>query len=180
MFESHRLGLKIVPTTDQLCDISVRVMPFAIANRPQNTQGLFSIHTTVLGKCSYLSGEGLSSSWWFISFHLEVSESSGLCYHLYLIVGASKFAQWLKKKKKKKSAWQCRRHRRCGFNPWVRKIPRGGNGSPLQYSCLDNSKDWGAWQATVHGVTESDTTEHIHTHLAVEKGKSKYIGQAYF
>ena len=30
-----------------------------------------------------------------------------------------------------------------------------GNGNPLQYSCLENSVDRGAWQATVHGVTES-------------------------
>ena len=30
-----------------------------------------------------------------------------------------------------------------------------GNGNPLQYSCLGNSMDRGAWQATVHGVTKS-------------------------
>ena len=34
-----------------------------------------------------------------------------------------------------------------------------GNGYPLQYSCLENSIDSGAWQATFHGVTELDTTE---------------------
>ena len=34
------------------------------------------------------------------------------------------------------------------------------NGNPLQYSCLGNSMDRGSWQATVHGVTELDTTEH--------------------
>ena len=33
-----------------------------------------------------------------------------------------------------------------------------GNGSPLQYSCLENSMDTGAWWVTVHGVAESDTT----------------------
>ena len=34
----------------------------------------------------------------------------------------------------------------------------GGNGNPLQYSCLGNPMDRGAWQAPVHGVTEQDTT----------------------
>ena len=32
-----------------------------------------------------------------------------------------------------------------------------GNGNPLQYSCLENSTDKGAWQATVHGVAKSWT-----------------------
>ena len=32
-----------------------------------------------------------------------------------------------------------------------------GNGDPLQYSCLENLIDRGAWQATVHGVTKSQT-----------------------
>ena len=34
----------------------------------------------------------------------------------------------------KESACQCQRHRRCGFDPWVREIPGVGNGNPLQYS----------------------------------------------
>ena len=33
-----------------------------------------------------------------------------------------------------------------------------GNGDPLQYSCLANPMDRGAWEAAVHGVTELDTT----------------------
>ena len=42
------------------------------------------------------------------------------------------------------------------FNPWIGKIP---NGNPLQYSCLGNLMDRGAWGATVHGFPkESDTT----------------------
>ena len=32
-----------------------------------------------------------------------------------------------------------------------------GHGNPLQYFCLENSEDTGAWQATVHGVTKSQT-----------------------
>ena len=39
------------------------------------------------------------------------------------------------------------------------RSPRVGNGNPLQHSCLENPKDRGSWQATVHGVAESDTTE---------------------
>ena len=43
----------------------------------------------------------------------------------------------------------------------VGRSPGEGNSNPLQYSCLENPKDRGAWQATVHGVTESDTTEQV-------------------
>ena len=50
------------------------------------------------------------------------------------------------------SACHCSRH---GFNPWVRKIPWKSN--PLQYSCLENSMNRGAWWATVHGVTKNWT-----------------------
>ena len=39
-----------------------------------------------------------------------------------------------------------------------------GDGTPLQYSCLENPMDRGAWQATAHGVTESVTTERLSTH----------------
>ena len=37
------------------------------------------------------------------------------------------------------------------------KSPGGGNGNPLQYSCLENSMDGGTWQATVHGVAKNWT-----------------------
>ena len=43
--------------------------------------------------------------------------------------------------------------------PGSRISPGEGNGNPLQYSCLENSRDRRAWRATVQGVTELDTTE---------------------
>ena len=41
--------------------------------------------------------------------------------------------------------------------PGLGKSPGGGHGNPLQYSCLGNPMDRGAWQATVHRVTKSQT-----------------------
>ena len=44
-----------------------------------------------------------------------------------------------------------------GLIPGLGKSPGGGHGNPLQYSCLENSMDRGAWRATVHGVAKSWT-----------------------
>ena len=44
-----------------------------------------------------------------------------------------------------------------GSIPGPGRSPRDGNGYPLQYSCLENSMDRGAWWATVHGVSKSQT-----------------------
>ena len=42
-------------------------------------------------------------------------------------------------------------------DPWMGKIPGEGNGKPLQYSCLGNPMVRGAWRATIHEVSESQT-----------------------
>ena len=47
--------------------------------------------------------------------------------------------------------------RDTGSIPGSGRSPRVGNGNPLQYSCLENSMDRGAWRATIHGVTKSQT-----------------------
>ena len=50
--------------------------------------------------------------------------------------------------------------RDTGSIPVLGRSPRGGHGNPLQYSCLENSMNRGAWQFTVHtGRKESDMTE---------------------
>ena len=47
--------------------------------------------------------------------------------------------------------------RDAGLSPGSGRFPGGGHGNPLQYSSLENSMDRGAWQATVHRVTKSQT-----------------------
>ena len=44
-----------------------------------------------------------------------------------------------------------------GSVPGLGRSPRGGHGTPLQYSCLESPMDRGAWRAAVHGVTKSQT-----------------------
>ena len=56
--------------------------------------------------------------------------------------------------------------------PGLGRFPGGGNGNPLQYSCLGNPMDSGAWWATVHGVAESwtrlSTAQHsVHMSISI-------------
>ena len=70
-------------------------------------------------------------------------------FHLFFLING--LLWWLRSKE---PTCQSRIH---GFNPWVGKSLGEGNGTPLQYSCLGNPMDRGAWWATVHVVTEMQT-----------------------
>ena len=55
--------------------------------------------------------------------------------------------------------------RDVGLIPASERSPGGGHGNPLQNSCLENSVDGGAWWATVHRVSQSQTRlKRLHTH----------------
>ena len=59
--------------------------------------------------------------------------------------------------------------------PGLGRSPRGGYGNPLQYSCLENPMDGGAWRATVHGVKKSDMTEWLSTITHVNMASVLFI-----
>ena len=63
-----------------------------------------------------------------------------------------------------------------GSIPGSGKSPEGGNGNLLQYSCLENLMDRGAWQATVHRVAKSWTRLSVHTLNATPTGRLKLLG----
>ena len=50
------------------------------------------------------------------------------------------------------------------LKPGSGRSPGVGNGNSLQYFCLENSMDRRAWQATIHGVTKSQTQQSTHTY----------------
>ena len=66
--------------------------------------------------------------------------------------------RWLTGKKKKSDSNAGDARDEASVPGWKRS-PGGGHGNPLHYSCLENPVDRGAWWATVHRVTELDTTE---------------------
>ena len=63
--------------------------------------------------------------------------------------------------------------RDSGSIPGSGRSPRKGNDNPLQYSDLESSMDSRAWQATVHGVTESQTQLRYCAHTTVRMQKKK-------
>ena len=61
-----------------------------------------------------------------------------------------------------------RDERVAGSDPGSRRSPEGGHDNPLQYSCLENPMDRGAWQATVHRVAQSLTEATWHACVPAE------------
>ena len=58
--------------------------------------------------------------------------------------------------------------RDTGSTPGLGRTPGGGYGNPLQYSCLENSMDSGAWWATVHRAAKSQTQmKQLSTHAHI-------------
>ena len=68
----------------------------------------------------------------------------------------------------KEPTYQHRRHKGWGLDPWVEKIPKGGQGNPLQHSWLENPMYRETWKATAHRVGKSQTQlkqQSKHTHI---------------
>ena len=67
----------------------------------------------------------------------------------------------------------------AGSTPGLGRSPGGGYGNPLQYSCLEDPMDRGAWQATVHRVTKSQTRLKwlgMHTCMSFSRMHRKHSG----
>ena len=91
-----------------------------------------------------------------MSIHSVRLETQGACF-LNLRI---RFPRWLCDKE---YACSARDTGDSNFVPGLERSLGVGNGSPLQYSCLENPMDRGAWCATVHGVTKSWTQLNMHT-----------------
>ena len=73
-------------------------------------------------------------------------------------------------------ARQCRRRRRCGFDPWVRKIPWRRKRQPTPVFLLGNPMDRCAWRVPVHGVAKSQTWLSNWAHMQSHRREGLGIG----
>ena len=89
--------------------------------------------------------------WWFLSLWIVNSKSAT----------HSGLPRWLSGKE---HACQCRRHRRHGFNPWIRKIPWRRKWQPTPAFLPGKAHGQEAWRVTVQGVSKSQTWLSTHTH----------------
>ena len=105
--------------------------------------------------------------WWRSFFYpsfLLLSSVGNLvlinCYWWHMSLSHIGFRKWLSGKE---SACNAGDARDAGSIPESERSPGEGKGKPLQYSCLENSMDRGAWRATVHEFTKSGTWLSMHT-----------------
>ena len=75
----------------------------------------------------------------------------------------------------KEEACRYRRCERCGFNPWVRKIPWGRKWLPTPVFLPGNPVNRGGWWATVRGAAESDSTDRLRVRW--ERGRGRHRNQ---
>ena len=83
---------------------------------------------------------------WLLKLFLPLNNGAGICPKAF--PGGSVVKNHLAMEELKENV---------GSTPQLGRSTEKGNGNPLQYSCLENPMDRGAWQATVHGVTKSWT-----------------------
>ena len=81
-----------------------------------------------------------------------------LCFHFHLVQNILNFLMVLVVKNLLANAGD------AGSISGLGRCPGGGNGNPLQYSCLENRMDRGAWRATVYGGAKSQTWLCTHVH----------------
>ena len=152
---------------------------------PMNIQDWFPLGWT--GLISLLS-KGLSR----VFSNTTVQKHQYICVYMYII---NQYIIWLiwhglymtsdtnevgfpDSSVHKDFACQFRRCRRLGLRPGLGRSPGEGNGNPLLYCCLENPMDKGAWWATVHGVTKSQTRlKWLSTHTCTSEAVAITLGK---
>ena len=134
---------------------SVKGPPSGRANNPSLSSHLFSQFLT--GDC----GLGVLNSPWPTETQAECIWNASLYLGNALWLRLEGLLWWLSGTE---SACNARDTGDEGLIPGSGRYPDGGNGNPLQYSCLGKPRDRGAWWATVHRVTKSRTWLSTHTH----------------
>ena len=82
-----------------------------------------------------------------------------------LVSNALRIPRWLSGKE---PTCQCKRYRRCGFDPWVGKISWRRKCNPLPYSCLESLVDRGLRWATARRVTKNGTRQGLNMNITTE------------
>ena len=135
------------------CSFSLSISPFnkysGLISFRMDWLGLLAVQGTLKSLLQYHSSKA-SILWCSAFFTIQLS-------HPYMTTGktiALTLQTFPRSSEVKASAYNAGD---LGLNPQLGRYPGEGNGNPLQYSCLENPMDGGAWWATVHGVAKSQT-----------------------